>query len=155
MTNRTISVSVEARRCWLAVLAKAAVEDLEHHWRELGLEPEFRRLRTPETGLVMLRGRVSGAGAPFDVGEMTVTRCSIVLQDGTIGHGYVGGSDARHAEIAALCDALLQTEAHRAEIERRVIAPLAAAHEAARQRGAARAAATRVEFFTVARETGS
>ena len=86
----------------------------------------------------MLRGRMSGAGAPFNVGEMTVTRCSVVLSDGTVGHGYVGGSDARHAEIAALCDALLQTEAGRGQVEKHVIAPLAAVYEARRQRTASR-----------------
>jgi alpha-D-ribose 1-methylphosphonate 5-triphosphate synthase subunit PhnG len=150
VTNTTITV--EERRRWLAVLAKAPIEDLERCWQGLGLAPEYRCLRSPETGLVMLRGRVSGAGSPFNVGEMTVTRCSVVLQDGTVGHGYVGGSDARHAEIAALCDALLQTETLRPEVEKRVISPLAAAREAARQQTAARAAATRVEFFTVARE---
>lgn len=147
--------SVSDRQRWLAVLAKADVEDLERHWRALGIAPEYRPLRAPETGLVMLRGRVSGTGAPFNVGEMTVTRCSVVLADGTIGHGYVGGSDARHAEIAALCDALLQTAERRDEVERYVIRPLAAAHEAARQQTAARAVATRVEFFTVAREARS
>ena len=78
-----------------------------------------------------------------------------VLADGTIGHGYVGGTDPRHAEIVALCDALLQDDAHRAEIELGIIAPLAAARDAARQRVAARVAATRVEFFTVAREAGA
>jgi len=148
-------ISQRERQRWLAVLAKADAEDLERRWCELGLTPEFRHLRTPETGLVMLRGRMSGAGAPFNVGEMTVTRCSVVLADGTVGHGYVGGSDARHAEIAALCDALLQTDAGRDAVEARVIAPLVAAYEAGRQRTAARAAATRVEFFTVAREAGS
>ncbi len=146
-------ISVRERQRWLAVLAKADVEDLEVRWRSLGIAPEFRHLRAPETGLVMLRGRIGGAGAPFNVGEMTVTRCSIVLADGTVGHGYVGGSDGRHAEIMALCDALLQTETRRDDVETHVIAPLAAAHETSRQRAAARATATRVEFFTVARET--
>jgi alpha-D-ribose 1-methylphosphonate 5-triphosphate synthase subunit PhnG len=148
-------ISVSDRQRWLAVLAKADVEDLERCWRALGIAPEHRRLRAPETGLVMLQGRVSGTGAPFNVGEMTVTRCSVALADGTVGHGYVGGSDARHAEIAALCDALLQTSERHDEVERCVIRPLAAAHEAGRQQTAARAAATRVEFFTVAREARS
>ena len=150
-----MSISVSDRQRWLAVLAKASIDDLERCWRDLPVAPEFRHLRAPETGLVMLRGRMSGAGAPFNVGEMTVTRCSVVLSDGTVGHGYVGGSDARHAEIAALCDALLQTEAGRGQVEKHVIAPLAAVYEARRQRTAARAVATRVEFFTVARESGS
>ncbi|HXP73360.1 MAG TPA: phosphonate C-P lyase system protein PhnG [Stellaceae bacterium] len=150
-----MNIRVSDRQHWLAVLAKASVDDLERCWRNLAIAPEFRHLRTPETGLVMLRGRMSGAGAPFNVGEMTVTRCSVVLSDGTVGHGYVGGSDARHAEIAALCDALLQTETQRSQVAKRVIAPLAAAYEANRQRTAARTAATRVEFFTLARESGS
>lgn len=147
-------ISQKERQRWLAVLAKADVADLERCFDEVAA-PGFRRLRAPETGLVMLRGRVSGTGAPFNVGEMTVTRCSVVLNDGTVGHGYVGGSDARHAEIAALCDAMLQTEACHHEVETRVIAPLAAAQDQHRQRTTARAAATRVEFFTVAREAGS
>ena len=148
-------ISTRERQAWLAVLAKADAVELERRWSALGVAPEFRHLRPPETGLVMLRGRMGGAGAPFNVGEMTVTRCTVVLTDGTVGHGHVGGSDARHAELMALCDALLQTDARRADVEARLIAPLAAAREARRQRAAARAAATRVEFFTVARETGS
>ncbi len=150
-----MALSTEDRRHFLGVLAKAAPEELQRRWEALGLDPAFRHLRAPESGLVMLRGRVSGTGAPFNMGEMTVTRCSVVLADGTIGHGYVGGTDPRHAEIVALCDALLQDDAHRAEIERGIIAPLAAARDVARQRVAARVAATRVEFFTVAREAGA
>jgi alpha-D-ribose 1-methylphosphonate 5-triphosphate synthase subunit PhnG len=150
-----MALSTEDRQRFLGVLAKADPTELERIWEALGLGPTYRHLRAPESGLVMLRGRVSGTGAPFNMGEMTVTRCSVVLADGTVGHGYVGGSDARHAEIAALCDALLQTDAGRDAVEARVIAPLVAAYEAGRQRTAARAAATRVEFFTVAREAGS
>jgi alpha-D-ribose 1-methylphosphonate 5-triphosphate synthase subunit PhnG len=150
-----MALSTEDRQRFLGVLAKAVPEELERLWEALALGPTYRHLRAPESGLVMLRGRVSGTGAPFNMGEMTVTRCSVVLANGTIGHGYVGGTDTRHAEIVALCDALLQGEAYRAEIERGVIAPLVAARDAARQRTAARTAATRVEFFTVAREAGA
>lgn len=147
-------ISAEARRHALGVLAKADISALEACWKSLGVTPPFRHLRPPETGLVMLRGRTGGAGAPFNFGEMTMTRCSVVLEDRTIGHGYVGGSNPRHAELAALCDALLQTEAHASAVECRVIEPLAAAAEQKRRETAARAAATRVDFFTVARETG-
>ena len=150
-----MALSAEDRQRFLGVLAKAAPAELERHWKALDLDPVFRHLRAPESGLVMLRGRVSGTGAPFNMGEMTVTRCSVVLEDRTVGHGYVGGSNPRHAELAALCDALLQSEAHRAAVERHVIEPLAAAAEQERRQTAARAAATRVEFFTVARETGA
>jgi alpha-D-ribose 1-methylphosphonate 5-triphosphate synthase subunit PhnG len=150
-----MAVSAEARRHALGVLAKADMAALDECWQSLGLTPHFRHLRPPETGLVMLRGRVGGAGAPFNFGEMTMTRCSVVLEDRTVGHGYVGGSNPRHAELAALCDALLQTEAHSAAVERRVIHPLEEAAEQKRRATASRVAATRVDFFTVARETGA
>ena len=39
--------------------------------------PPHARLRGPETGLVMVRGRAGGGGAPFNLGEMTVTRCTV------------------------------------------------------------------------------
>lgn len=111
-------------------------------------------LRRPETGLVMVRGRAGGTGAQFNLGEMAVTRCALRLPDGTVGHAYVAGRDAAHAERAALVDALLQQAAARGELEHawnEWIAPL----EAERAEGAAaragEAAATRVEFFTVVR----
>ena len=147
-------IPAESRRHALGVLAKAEFSALDACWKSLGLAPRFRHLRSPETGLVMLRGRTGGAGAAFNFGEMAMTRCSVVLEDQTIGHGYVGGSNPRHAELVALCDALLQTEVHAAAVERHVIAPLTAAAEQKRRETAARAAATRVDFFTVARETG-
>src|SRR5262249_59005029 len=100
--------ATEDRRRFLGVLAKAPPEELEQCWQALGIEPRYRHLRAPETGLVMVRGRIGGTGAPFNLGEMTVTRCSVVLEDGTIGPGYVGGADAGHAGSGARCDALVQ-----------------------------------------------
>ena len=149
-----MAISAEVRRRALGVLAKADIAALDRCWQALGIAPRFSHLRSPETGLVMLRGRMGGAGAPFNVGEMTMTRCSVVLEDRTVGHGYVGGSNPRHAELAALCDALLQTDAHAELIERQVIRPLEAAAEQKRRQTASYSAATRVDFFTVARETG-
>lgn len=139
----------------MAVLAKAAPEELEALWAELGgAPPVVRYLRRPETGLVMVRGRAGGDGARFNLGEMTVTRCSVRVgdgDDGPIGHGYVAGRDRRHAELAAVLDALLQDAARRPELLRRVVRPLAERQAARRREVAARAAATRVEFFTMVR----
>ncbi|GAB4376283.1 MAG: hypothetical protein Kow00121_23160 [Elainellaceae cyanobacterium] len=70
----------------------------------------------------MVQGRTGGAGQPFYLGEMTITRCVVRLEtpdleeaiasqfpEGVIvGFGYVAGRSHRHAELAALCDALLQ-----------------------------------------------
>jgi alpha-D-ribose 1-methylphosphonate 5-triphosphate synthase subunit PhnG len=112
--------------------------------------PDHAELRAPEIGAVMLRGRVSASGAPFNLGEMTVTRCSLRLGCGTVGHAYVQGRDRDHARRAALIDALMQTVAA-ADLRRNVLDPLAAAEAAARSARAAKAAATKVEFFTLVR----
>lgn len=139
----------EERRRWMAVLARASADDIARHMADLPPPPAHRRLRGPETGLVMVRGRAGGDGAPFNLGEMTVTRCSVRLPDGRVGHGYVAGRDARQAELAALLDAMLQDPAARPAIEAAVIAPLAAAQAAQREAEARRAAATRVQFFNM------
>ena len=77
-----------------------------------------------------------------------------MLSDGLVGHAYVGGADLRRAELAALLDALLQDPERRPAIDRDVIGPLARAAAARRRTLAARAAATRVEFFTMVRGEG-
>jgi alpha-D-ribose 1-methylphosphonate 5-triphosphate synthase subunit PhnG len=98
----------------------------------------------------MVRGRAGGDGAPFNLGEMTVTRCSVALADGTLGHAYVAGRDARQAELAALLDACLQQPALHAALHAAVVQPLAATQAEARASVARKAAATKVEFFTMA-----
>uniref|UniRef100_UPI001EFF60B2 phosphonate C-P lyase system protein PhnG n=1 Tax=Falsiroseomonas oryziterrae TaxID=2911368 RepID=UPI001EFF60B2 len=56
---------------------------------------------------------------------------------------------ARQAELAALCDALLLDAAARPEVEAAVIRPLATAQAARHAAEARKAAATRVQFFTM------
>lgn len=141
---------LRTRRDWMGLLARAPADRLAAHWAVLGDAPAFSWLRRPETGGVMVRGRAGGTGAPFNIGEMTVTRCALRLEDGTVGHAYVQGRDKAHAERAALVDALMHTEAA-PRIEASVLRPLAEEAGAARTARAARAAATRVEFFTMAR----
>lgn len=135
------------RRNWMGVLAKAAPARLAALMPDL---PPHALLRGPETGTVMMRGRTGATGSPFNLGEMTVTRCSVRLEDGTVGHAWVQGRDKDHARRAAVGDALLQT-ADSAMFETNLIHPLredAANRQAAR---AEKAAATRVEFFTLVR----
>jgi alpha-D-ribose 1-methylphosphonate 5-triphosphate synthase subunit PhnG len=137
------------RRRWMGVLARASASEIATRLDALPPWPAHVRLRGPETGLVMVRGRAGGDGAPFNLGEMTVTRCAVRLPDGRVGHGYVAGRDGRHAELAALVDALLLDAASRPGVEEAVIAPLAAAQAARRDAEARKAAATRVNFFTM------
>ena len=134
------------RRAWMAVLARAGADEIAALLPDL---PAHERLRAPETGLVMVRGRAGGDGAPFNLGEMTVTRCAVRLGE-AVGHAYVAGRDKRQAELAPLVDAALQDPARRDALMAAVIAPLAARQQAARDAEARKAAATRVEFFTMA-----
>jgi len=142
---------LDTRQRWMSVLAQAAPAEVERAWEALDERPAYRLLRGPETGSVMVRGRAGGTGAPFSLGEMTVTRCSVALEGGAVGHAYVQGRSAEHAERAAVFDALLQDPGRRPSIEAAVVGPLEEQREAARRRAAGRVAATRVEFFTMVR----
>ena len=143
------------RQRWFSVLAKAPAARLAALWDGLGSVPTYTLLRRPETGLVMVKGRISGSGAPFCAGEMTATPAAVRLEGGEVGIGYVGGRSARHAELAAAGDALPQRPEWRARLEAEIVAPLEAEADARRRAIAARAAATKVDFFTVAREANS
>lgn len=112
--------------------------------------PEFAYLRKPETGLVMLRGRQGGTGSPFNIGETTMTRCSISLGDGTIGHAFVMGRSHDHALRAAVCDALLQGP-EGISLAEEIIAPLAQERAERERQMALKNAATKVDFFTMVR----
>ncbi len=144
-----------ARQRRLSILAKAPADRLEALWREIGETPDYALLRRPEIGLVMVQGRISGSGAPFAAGEMTVTRAAVRLDGGQVGIGYVGGRRPRQAELVALIDALGQLPNWRQPIEDRIVAPLAQEAETRRRHRLAKAAATKVDFFTVAREAGT
>lgn len=132
----------------MAVLARATANELAVAAH--GRLPPFTRLRGPESGLVMLRGRAGGTGAPFNLGEATVTRCTVRTADGHVGHAYCLGRDLSQAELAAALDAALQDPAHSQELDAAVIQPLAAAQAARRETLSRRAAATQLQFFTLA-----
>lgn len=135
------------RQEWVATLSKASPAQLAGLMPEL---PPHALLRGPEIGTVMLRGRTNGTGAAFNLGEMTVTRCSARLECGTVGHAMVQGRDRNHAVRAALGDALMQTKAA-TDFTETTLSPLRDAATAQRAMRAAKAAATRVEFFTLVR----
>jgi alpha-D-ribose 1-methylphosphonate 5-triphosphate synthase subunit PhnG len=142
---------VNARKRWMGVLARASAAELEPLWQKHGAGAALALLRPSETGLVMVRGRAGGTGQRFNLGEMTVTRCAVEAPNGATGHAYVSGRDKRHAELAARFDALLQDPERRASLLAAVIEPLAEAEARRRAAVAAKAAATKVEFFTLVR----
>ncbi len=147
-------VDIEERRHWLAVLATAPPDALQAAWDALDAPPQLVPLRAPEIGLVMARGRIGGGGRRFNLGEVTVTRCTVQGRDGVLGHGYVRGRDKRRALLVARFDALLQDPARRVDLLREVVEPMAEARAARRAKEARKAAATRVEFFTMVRGEG-
>ena len=149
MTQSETSPSQTPRQGWMAILARASAEDLSARLAALDPLPEPETLRAPETGLVMVRGRAGGDGDAFNLGEMTVTRCAVRL-GAHIGHAYIAGRDHAKARLAALLDAALQDEALQPVLMQGIIEPLAAAQQAARAVEARKAAATRVDFFTMA-----
>lgn len=137
------------RQRWMAVLARADAATLTDLLAAWGTLPAYYRLRGPEAGLVMVRGRTGGGGAPFNLGEMTVTRCSVRLADGLVGHAYVAGRDERQAELAAVADALMQDPDRAEAVRATVIEPLAAMQQQRRADQAEKAAATKVQFFSM------
>lgn len=139
------------RKAAMATLAQSSGDDIVRLWNEAGLPSEAELLRGPETGLVTMRGRIGGGGAPFNVGEATVTRATVRLPSGQVGHCYALGRDRQKARLAAIADALWQDPARRNEIETKIIAPLQAALTTAHERRRAETAATKVDFFTMVR----
>jgi len=138
------------RRRWMSLLAQADAGDLALVWDRLPPPPSYQLLRRPEIGLVMVRGRTGGDGAPFNLGEMTVTRCSVRLHTGAVGHAWVAGRSNRHAEQAAVIDALMHDPDRRPALEPE-LAWLAQRRSTARDLAARKAAATKVDFFTMVR----
>lgn len=138
------------RRRWLAVLARAPRSVLERAASRLNPPPPAQAVRSPEAGMVMLRGRVGGTGDAFNLGEATVTRCAVRVGE-ALGVGYVLGRDRRHAELVALFDALLQDPEHRTPLLQMLVEPLAQEQADAREQRSKAAAASKVEFFTMVR----
>jgi len=140
-----------ARQALMRVCAEATEADLEKAIADLGGEPAHEELRPPQTGLVMLRGRIGGSGAPFNLGEATVTRAVVKLQSGAVGYSYLLGRSPRRARLAALIDALGQDGDSRDRLETVLVAPVRARRTEERATVRAETAATRVDFFTLVR----
>lgn len=137
-----------ARQHLMATAALATLDELERAVARLG-RPAYQDIRAPEIGLVMLRGRMGGDGAPFNMGEATVTRAAVRLETGEVGMSYLLGRDPARARLAAVIDAVWRRDV--ALVETVFIDSVQARIEADRREAAARTAATRVDFFTLVR----
>lgn len=140
--------ALQRRQHWMKVLACAGdrLSDYNEDLRRM----EHRFIRPAEIGMVMVRGRMGSDGAPFNLGEMTVTRCVVQLADGRHGHSYIAGRSKFQAELAALADAQLQGE-EQAYWMHHLIEPLQQKQDAQRAAKEAESAATKVDFVTMVR----
>jgi alpha-D-ribose 1-methylphosphonate 5-triphosphate synthase subunit PhnG len=138
------------RRAWMGLMARAPAGRVAALLDATAPRPRFEWLRAPDHGSVMVRGRTGATGAPFNLGEMTVTRCALRLGTGEEGHAWLQGRRRADAEAAALVDAMMQTGAA-PDLRARVLAVLRDEAESRRSTRAAKAAATRVDFFTLMR----
>ncbi|MBB4009621.1 phosphonate C-P lyase system protein PhnG [Allorhizobium taibaishanense] len=139
-----------ARKRVVDLLAAASLSELKALWAELPEPPQAQFLRGPETGLVMVRGRIGGGGAPFNLGEVTVTRATCRLASGQVGHAQALGTSKEKARLSAISDALWQDEAYRDRVEALLVSVERRIEEADRRK-AEEVAATKVDFFTMVR----
>jgi alpha-D-ribose 1-methylphosphonate 5-triphosphate synthase subunit PhnG len=144
------------RQAWMALLSRAPQHILDHALRHhIGFKPHW--LRRPETGLMMVQGRVGGSGERFNLGEVTVTRCALHVSDAAIdkpvGVSYVLGRNHHQAQLAAMADALLQDPEHYEMFDEELLKPLRQHLQAVQAARYERAQTTKVDFMTVARET--
>ncbi|SHG91072.1 alpha-D-ribose 1-methylphosphonate 5-triphosphate synthase subunit PhnG [Cognatiyoonia sediminum] len=138
------------RKRWMGLLAKAPAGRVSALLDACIARPSFEWLRAPEIGSTMVQARAGGTGAPFNLGEMSVTRCALTLESGEVGHAYIQGRRKADAEAAALVDALMQTDAAE-QVRTAILEPLAAEAAARRAARSSKAAATKVDFFTLVR----
>ena len=140
-----------ARKAAMAAFAEASGAALRQLAEAAGLALDAEILRGPETGLVTARGRIGGGGAPFNTGEATVTRATVRLPSGQIGHAYALGRDKEKVRLAAILDAAWCAEGTRAAVEEKIVAPLQRLRAEADAKRRAETAATKVDFFTMVR----
>ena len=141
---------IEKRIFWMSLLATSNQSDLLNLWEQKKIKVNYVWLRTPEIGSIMAQGRMGVTGDKFNIGEVTITRCSLKLNCGTIGHSYVQGRSKKKAEISALCDALMQTKMSK-EINKNIIIPLEKIKKDNKHKILSKAEATKVDFFTLVR----
>ena len=141
---------IDKRKSWMSVLATSDKNNILSFWEKTKIKVNYQWLRAPEIGSIMAQGRMGVTGNRFNIGEVTITRCSLKLDCGTIGHSYVQGRSKKKAEISALCDALMQTKLAE-KINKKIIKPLEKIKIDKKNKILSKAEATKVDFFTLVR----
>jgi len=145
------SRQIEKRQSLMRACSHATLDELTKAIAHCEPFEVAKDVRAPEVGLVMVRGRTGGNGAPFNVGEATVTRAVVQIGQGAIGYSYLLGRAKARARQAAVVDALGHDPKHRAVLEDTLIGPVTRRVAEERETERAKVAATRVNFFTMVR----
>lgn len=146
-----VNSEIAQRQNWMGLLARGDVEHFERMWSDIDLKPGYDLLRAPDTGMVMVRARAGGDGQRFNLGEMTVTRCSVRMSNGIIGHAYLAGRNKRKATLAAVFDAMLQAPGCLDAFKSTLLNPIKTSLAEKRSETDRKVASTRVNFFTMVR----
>ncbi len=104
----------------------------------------------------MIQGRADGTGRPFNLGEATVTRCIVHCSDSAndaplLGVGYTLGRDKSRAQLIAQFDALFLDSALGKGLRDGILPQFAKRRRSEESTATQKAAAPRVEFFTMVR----
>lgn len=144
-------MDIPQRQQLISVLAKSSLQDIRQCWNQSLDDIDYSTLRPPQTGMVMAVARTEVKGEPFNLGEVSVTRCAIRLNSGETGIGYVMGSSKEHALHVAVLDAIAQQTEQYAAIHNSVIQPLQTKLLQRYQQQQQTTDTTRVDFFTMVR----
>jgi alpha-D-ribose 1-methylphosphonate 5-triphosphate synthase subunit PhnG len=139
------------RQRLMRICAMATEPELAAAMAQLVPVLTFEVVRAPQVGLVMVRGRIGGSEQPFNLGEATVTRASVQLPTGEMGHAYLLGRDLQKSYLAAAIDAAGQNRDYAAQLEDCLITPVSHRISAAQATRQSQTEATRVNFFTLVR----
>lgn len=144
---------------WMRLLALAPEGTLQELLQPLAQAVSYSFLRRPEAGLLMVEGKTGGQR--FNLGEMLITRCAVTLSSQSVeagqsgepvqGYAWICGNSPRHAELAALGDALMQMPHYAARLTVEIFNHLRVLEEQDAVEEVRRAAPTRVDFFTLVR----
>lgn len=151
MSQSENAANMAERQTAMRALSMAAEDELEALYDTFEPKPDWHFARRPETGLVMARGRIGGGGAPFNLGEVTITRAAVTLESGETGYSWCQGRGQRKAAIAAFFDAAWLKSDLRARVEAEIVVPLAQNQAKADTVSQQATASTKVDFFTLVR----
>lgn len=142
---------ISVRQDWIKILSNSQYENIAQLWQQTGIKADYQTIREPEIGLVQIQGRIHGKGKRFYIGDATITRCVIKLDNNHYGYSYLLGRDKTKSILCAVIDGLLQSENYKEQIINTVIEPLREIYLNIRKHNHDMTQTTKVDFFTLVR----